>query len=240
MPNNYFQFKKFTVYQDQSAMKVTTDACLFGAWIASQIEKKHLQPETILDIGAGTGLLSLMIAQKSMAVIDSVEIEQKAFGQAKKNSEDSLWKDRVNVINSDVKHFLSNKFYDLIISNPPFFENELESPDNSVNLARHDEGLTFIDLLNVVNKRLSEGGSFAVLLPVQKVEIFDRLAKAIGLYPINKLLIKQTPRHNFFRAILIYNRSKGAMSYNEMSIKDGEGNYTDQFKALLKDYYLHL
>jgi tRNA1Val (adenine37-N6)-methyltransferase len=221
-------------------MKVTTDACLFGAWIASRIEKGELQAETILDIGTGTGLLSLMIAQKSLSLIDAVEIEEKAFAQAKKNVSDSPWRDRVNVINSDIKHFLSNKFYDLIVSNPPFFENELESPDNSVNLARHDEGLTFIDLLNVINKRLSESGSFAVLLPVQKVELFDRLANAIGLYAVSKLLIKHTTAHNLFRAILIYNRAKGAVSYNELSIKDEAGNYTDQFKALLKDYYLHL
>lgn len=240
MPNNYFQFKEFTVYQDQSAMKVTTDASLFGAWVASRIEVKEIQPERILDIGTGTGLLSLLVAQKSEAVIDAVELEENAFRQAESNISISPWKDRINVINSDVKHFLSAGFYDLIISNPPFFENELESPDKAANLARHDAGLTLIDLLNVVNNRLSDSGSFAVLLPFQKMEYFERLAKAIGLYPISKLLIKQTPSHSFFRGILICNRTKSALAYNEMTIKDASANYTDQFVALLKDYYLNL
>jgi len=221
-------------------MKVTTDACLFGAWIASQIVKKELQPERILDIGTGTGLLSLMIAQKSVAAIDAVELEENAFRQAESNINKSPWKSRIKVINSDIKHFLSAGFYDIIISNPPFFENELESPDIAVNLARHDEGLTFIDLLNVVNKRLSESGSFAVLLPYQKLEYFERLAKAIGLYPVIKLMVKQTPSHSFFRGIVIYGRIKSAFSYNEITIKDVSGNYTEQFVALLKDFYLHL
>ena len=119
MSNNYFQFKQFTIHQDKCAMKVCTDACLFGAFVANEIQDKTINH--ILDIGAGTGLLSLMLAQKSNAAIDAVEIDKSTYEQAEENISQSSWKEKITVYNSGIADFYSNYKYDLIISNPPFF-----------------------------------------------------------------------------------------------------------------------
>src|SRR5688572_25058776 len=138
MPNTYFQFKQFTIHQDRSAMKVTTDACLFGAWCATEINQDN---KRLLDIGTGTGLLSLMIAQKNKLLIDAVEIEEQAAVQAVENVKASPWKESVHVIHKNIRDFNSEKKYNYIISNPPFYENELSGERMEKNIAHHDAGL---------------------------------------------------------------------------------------------------
>ena len=126
MPNNYFRFKEFIIHQDKCSMKVCTDAGIFGAWVANC----QLPVANCLDIGTGTGVLSLMFAQKNAnAIIDAIEIEENAFDQAKENFLISKWSDRLNIFHTDAKDFVSEKKYDLIISNPPFYENELQSTE---------------------------------------------------------------------------------------------------------------
>jgi tRNA1Val (adenine37-N6)-methyltransferase len=142
MANSFFQFKQFIIHQDRCAMKVTTDACLFGAWVAKEVGGQKSEVETILDIGTGTGLLSLMLAQKTNATIDSVEIDEAAAEQAQENANASLWKDRIFVMPGDAKDMAYTfcKNFDIIISNPPFYENELTSSDHQKNLAHHHRG----------------------------------------------------------------------------------------------------
>jgi tRNA1Val (adenine37-N6)-methyltransferase len=136
--NSYFQFKQFTVHQGDCAMKVTTDACIQGAW--TPVQKDEVR---ILDIGAGTGLLSLMLAQKAPnAIVDAVELNEQAATQAGQNFAGSPWADRLNVICSDIQGYRATHKYDLIISNPPFFNNSLKGPEASRNNARHTTALT--------------------------------------------------------------------------------------------------
>ncbi len=219
-------------------MKVCTDSCLFGAWLADKIEKKILQPKNILDIGSGTGLLSLMLAQKSKAITDAVEIDENSYLQTKENFDKSSWRSQLQTFHADIKRWEAPVKYDLIISNPPFFENDLRSGKPNKNLAKHHDGLTLTELLSSISKHLKEDSYFAILLPFQRLEFFKRMAAANNFYLVDELLVKQTPKHIFFRAMLLFATNKKNFSSNELIIKDEEGNYTEDFKELLKDYYL--
>ncbi len=238
MANNYFQFKQFTIHQDKCAMKVCTDACLFGAYIANEL--KQLQIKNILDIGSGTGLLSLMLAQKIKATIDTVEINKPAFEQAKENIIQSPWKENITIYNSDITLFKPNKKYDFIISNPPFFEADLKSDDEKKNAAKHDSSLTFMALLTEIDNKLNKTGFFSVLLPWHRTNYFETESLKFNFYLIKKLLVKQTNKYNYFRAILIFSTEELKVHQSELTIKDEEGNYTTGFTELLKDYYLSL
>lgn len=219
-------------------MKVCTDSCLFGAWIAEKIETTIIQPNEILDIGSGTGLLSLMIAQKSNAKIDAVEIDEDSFSQMEENFIDSPWNNRLHAFHADIKNRRSETKYDLIISNPPFFENDLKSKMESKNLAKHHDGLTLLELVQCIKENLSSNGNFAVLLPFHRVYLFKIIAAKNNYYLKEELMIKQTPEHSYFRAILFFGTKEMTITTNELIIKNKEGNYTESFKLLLEDYYL--
>ena len=220
-------------------MKVSTDSCLFGAWVANKIEQKILQPAAILDIGTGTGLLSLLLAQKSTAGIDTVEIEEAACSQAIENFLHSPWSERLRAYCADIKQWQGGLAYDLIISNPPFYQNSLKSPVRSANYARHDEALTLSQLLSVVKANLSDKGHFAILLPFQGIAGFKMQAAEKFFYLKDELLVRQTPSHSYFRSMLLFcAEPPGQASSHELAIKEESGNYSDQFSFLLKDYYL--
>ncbi len=218
-------------------MKVCTDACLFGSLLPNGIGKiKH-----VLDIGTGTGLLSLMYAQKNTeAIIDALEIEKNAYEQAKENFSNSKWNDRLNIFHTDAKDFISSRKYDLIMCNPPFYENDLLSTERNKNLALHDEGLTLKELIAIIKTHLSPSGIFAILLPHHRVKYFESLAEENNFFLHEKLLIKQTPLHNLFRGILLFGYYTRDVKVKELTIKNREGSYTEGFTTLLKDYYLHL
>jgi tRNA1Val (adenine37-N6)-methyltransferase len=236
--NNYFQFKEFTIHQNKCAMKVCTDACLLGAFVADSIQSKPIN--NLLDIGTGTGLLSLLLAQKINTAIDAVEIDPSAYEQAKENIALSPWKESIHIFNSGIVYFTTDYKYDFIISNPPFFEADLKSDDEKKNFAKHDTSLTLPELLNSINRLLSPDGSFAVLLPYHRVEYFINESKKYSFHLVNKVSVKQTPKHPYFRAILLFSRVKTVLHTNEICIKNDVGNYSQEFTALLKDYYLHI
>lgn len=241
MSNNYFQFKQFTVQQEQCAMKVCTDACLFGAWVAEKIRNPKSEIRNMLDIGTGTGLLSLMLAQQTDATIDAIEIDEAAATQAAQNFEASPWNNRLNVHNSSIQELeqQTNTRYDLIISNPPFFENDLKGDNVKRNIALHSSELSLDDLLNAIDKYLNDDGLFAVLLPYHRTAYFEKLA---GLkYCLHeRVLVKQTPKHNYFRSMLLFGATKTETKENEIIIRDEEDYYSEMFITLLKDYYLAL
>lgn len=238
MPNNYFRFKQFTVQQEHCAMKVCTDACLFGAYIADQVKTKA--SSNILDIGTGTGLLGLMLAQRVAAQIDAVEIDAIAFQQAKQNFEESLWNERLSIFNTDILQFQNEKKYDCIISNPPFFENDLKSSDSNKNNAKHDTSLTLEQLISVAKNNLTDDGIFAVLLPYRRVEYFIAIATKHGFNLSKKTLVKQTDKHDYFRGILIFGQQPSISSEEIIAIKNADDKYSLRFAELLKDYYLYL
>jgi tRNA1Val (adenine37-N6)-methyltransferase len=237
MANSYFKFKQFTIHQDKCAMKVCTDACLFGALVA---DGKPIAGQ-YLDIGTGTGLLPLMLAQKNHAAkIDAVEIDTDAAAQALENISASPWARAIQVINEDILGFNPGKQYDSIFSNPPFFEDDLQSLDAAKNKAKHGASLNLSALLHFVNTHLRSVGVFAVLLPYKRVDYFIAEAAKIGFHLSRQVLVKQTMKHKFFRGILFFKYKKTELQYSELIIKDTNHNYSPEFTALLKDYYLFL
>jgi len=236
MANSFFQFKEFIIHQDRCAMKVSTDSCLFGAWVAS-IQKS---PKNVLDIGGGTGLLTLMLAQKSNARFDCVEIENECFEQLKANINDSKWKNQCSIFNADIKNFNPEKKYDLIISNPPFYENQLNSASDKINLARHHSGLLLSDLFDVVERLLTEDGKFCMLLPaIRRNESIEK-ASALNFFPEYIVDVKQTNNHAIFRSMFCFTKISKQTTFEEILIKEDDGNYSAAFAELLKEYYYSL
>jgi tRNA1Val (adenine37-N6)-methyltransferase len=222
-------------------MKVCTDACLFGAWISEEVKTKNLNFRNVLDAGTGTGLLSLMFAQKNLqSIIDAVEIDEAAAQQARENFEASPWKERLQIYSTSIKQFNAEKKYDLIISNPPFFENDLKSDDSKRNLALHSSQLSLEELLDAITKHLKEDGLFAVLLSFHRTEQFINLSIQRSFHLIEKVLVKQTPKHHYFRSILLFSKESTHTKESEIIIQNDEGKYTEEFVQLLKDYYLYL
>ena len=221
-------------------MKVCTDACLFGAWIANKIEGDEISADKILDIGTGTGLLSLMLAQKTTATIDAVEIVKEAFLQAKENIKKSPWGNRINIINSNILNLPAGEKYDLIICNPPFYEGDLKSPHAERNIAMHSTDLTFFNLVFAIKNNLSDQGIAAVLLPFSRINAFKNELTAQKLFTTDELHISNSPQSDIFRSILIISFSEIAYRVKKISVKNETGEYSVAFKDLLKDYYLKL
>lgn len=242
MSNNYFQFKRFTIHQDRCAMKVTTDACLFGAWVAEEDKNKRAPAKTVLDIGTGTGLLSLMYAQKeSLARIDAIEIDEDASSQAKENIAASFFRERINVFGDDVKKFTFSKKYNVVISNPPFYEKEIRSDDDKKNIAHHQAGLVFEDLLNIIKKNLLPSGRFYLLLPFKRNDEIKKILLKQDLFVSKIVFVKQSTKHDYFRMMISGTLTKSAETLiEEVSIVDDQQQYTKEFEELLKDYYLYL
>ena len=228
-------------------MKVTTDACLFGAWVAHEVESDpdghRKKVETALDIGTGTGLLSLMLVQKNPGTnILAVEIDKSAAEQAADNVNASLWKEQVDIIEGDVKDLSFAEKFDLIISNPPFYETELRSETERKNIAFHSDNLTLQELLHTIKTHLSEDGNFFLLLPYKRNDEIKRVFKDHQLHISKLLLIRQSVKHDYFRIFLKgnLNPAQKETEFDEMSIWDEQQQYTTEFVRLLKEYYLHL
>ena len=238
MPNTYFQFKQFTINQDQCAMKVCTDACILGAWFA----QKTPAWSHVLDIGSGTGLLMLMLAQKHKGEIRGIELDLAAYRQLRDNIGQSPWKGMLKAFPGDVRSFSFTGKFDFIISNPPFFEGDLLSASETSNLARHSKELTLSELLTVIDANLTPEGSFGILLPYHRTGWFaEQAAGRHGFFLRESLMVRQTPRHDFFRSVLYFSRHREAsVPTTELTIQNSEGGYTADFVELMKDYYLYL
>lgn len=221
-------------------MKVCTDSCLFGAWVGEKIIREKEKTENVLDIGTGTGLLSLMLAQKTSSHFDALEINAEAALQAKENFKNSPWSERLIVYQQDVTSFAAAKKYDVIISNPPFYEADLRSANAQKNAAKHDDTLTLEVLLKVIKENLKEDGMAAILLPWHRTIYALEEAKKQGLFAAEKMEVRQTPTHSFFRTLLLFSFKNKPTVNTELTIHTAERQYTPEFTALLKDYYLKL
>lgn len=224
-------------------MKVTTDACLFGAWVAEEVKSQKLKVKNSTDIGTGTGLLALMVAQKNPEMkIVALEIDKDAAAQAKINAESSPWKDQINIVNADVKEYSFENKLDLIISNPPFYEKEIRSSIDKKNIAHHSDELKLGELLEIVKSNLIVDGCFFVLLPYKRNEEIKNIFCDHRLHVSRMIFIRQSVKHDYFRIFIkgSINEGEKETEFDELSIWDDKQQYTDEFVTLLKDYYLHL
>lgn len=241
MANDYFQFKQFLVTQARCAMKVCTDSCLFGAWVANDLVLQQSNPEYSLDIGGGTGLLSLMLAQKISGKIHSVESDSDAFTQMKQNFNESEWAGRLVAFHSDIKEFKAPAAYDLIISNPPFYENSLKGFHKGRTAAMHDSGLRLEELIKEIKHHIRADGYFYVLIASSREKDFEDLLQAYQARVSKKLMIKNSAEKPPFR---IAYRGTFASDIHPTETSEiciyQQQQYTPAFKELLRDYYLHL
>ena len=235
MEQQCFKFKQFVIYQDKCAMKVGTDGVLLGAWVDL--------PKTgnILDIGTGTGLLSLMMAQASQAKIIAIEYIEQAAQQAKENIELSPWALQIQVIHEDIEHYCSDIKFDFIISNPPFFNKSQLTPNAARNTARHNLHLSPETLIKHVIRLLNKDGTFACIYPLKEAEIIENIAKNHHLFCIKKAIVYPTKEKKPHRIMLTFGYSQQNCNIEDIIIETGvRHKYTDRYIDLTKEYYLHM
>jgi tRNA1Val (adenine37-N6)-methyltransferase len=234
-----FQFKQFAVSQDKCAMKIGTDGVLLGAW--APIENR---PKSILDIGTGTGIIALMLAQRTNAVqIDALEIDESAFEQATDNFENSPWNERLYCYHAGLDEFIEEPEdeYDLIVSNPPFFSEEFRSTDERRDLARFQEAMPFRELIEAADLLLSENGIFSVIIPFKEEATFLALAKEYELFPIRITRVRGSAATQIVRSLLAFRRYElSVLSADELIIEIGRHEYTSDYIELTKDFYLKM
>lgn len=238
MSQNTFAFKKFTIKQERNAMKVGTDAVLLGAWV------KTYGVRRALDIGTGTGVIALMIAQKCGCEIDAIDIDPEAAAEAAGNVQNCPWKERIHVQNISLQDFAktNDQKYDLIVSNPPYFVDSLQSSEASRTAARHTVHLPFEDLIAGAKKLLNKEGKLYVILPVREGEHFIHLAAANHLHLRRITRVKSTPDKIEKRWLMQFGfQSKPSISDSTLVMeKDPQvrHSYTEEYKELTRDYYL--
>lgn len=238
MSDKPFQFKEFTIHQDKTAMKVGTDGVLLGAWV-----DLHENYKSVLDIGTGTGLIALQIAQRSeIETIDAVETESNAYEQAVQNFENSDWSDRLFCYHASLQEFVieMDEKYDLIISNPPFYNDTFKQVEPNRAIARHTKTLSFTELLSATAKLLKPKGSCAFIIPFHEEDYFLGLAKKLNLYPNRILRVKGNINTSYKRVLLQLSFTDSIPYMDELSIEIERHIYTQDYKILVKDFYLKL
>jgi len=231
-----FHFKQFSVEDEHCAMKIGTDGCLLGAWADIN------NAANILDIGTGSGVIALMLAQRSRAHIDAVEIDDGAFLQACENFGKSPWSDRLKCFHSPVQDFVKTckKKYDLIVCCPPYFVNSLKAGDKKRNLARHTDTLSFEELLSVATRLLLPGGRFSTIIPYDIVKIFCDHALIEGFFPVK--ITQALPKEETIpiRTLIQLERSRKSCQTDTIAILDKAGKvFTEEYKELTKEFYLN-
>jgi len=233
-----FQFKQFTIQQDKTAMKVGTDGVLLGAWVKLQDEFN-----SILDVGSGTGLIALMLAQRSYAeTIDAIELNEDAYEQTVENFENSNWADRLFCYHASFQQFVEEieDTYDLIISNPPFYTSTFKKLPSDRAMARHSESLSFTELLQGTLKLLSNTGTCAFIIPFEEEENFIEIANQNNLYPNRITRVKGNERTEIKRTLLQLTKVETAIETNELIIEIERHNYTPKYIDLVKEFYVKM
>lgn len=228
-----FEFKKFKIHQNNAAMKIGTDGILLGAWADLSDKKKGI------DIGSGTGIISIMLCQRNEILeIDSIEVSEKAVLDAKKNIKNCKWNERINLIHKDLKLFSTENKYDLIISNPPYFQKSLKPKDLDRLKARHEVSLNYKDVLNFSEKHLLKNGTINLILPIdQKQEVTEYVEK-FGLYVSKECIVFPKPNKNPHRLLIELSKIKKTFESQSLTIEnDGRHNYTDNYKKLTREFY---
>ncbi|MCP4974758.1 MAG: methyltransferase [Maribacter sp.] len=233
-----FKFKQFAIHQDRCAMKIGTDGVLLGAW--TSLKKST---ETILDIGAGTGLIALMLAQRSGAeTIDAMEIDEVAYEQCVGNFEASPWGDRLFCYHAGLDEFIDEieDQYDLIIANPPFYAEEVPSGNSARDIARQNKSLPFEELIDGVSKLLAPSGIFSTIIPYKEEELLIELALKARLFPQRITRVKGNPSSETKRSLLQFSFNKNEVLKDELTIEIERHLYTPAYIALTKEFYLKM
>ncbi|WP_299366182.1 methyltransferase [Winogradskyella sp.] len=233
-----FKFKQFTVNQDRCAMKIGTDGVLLGAWISV-----NNNPFSILDIGAGTGILSLMLAQRSNAQqIEAIEIDEDAFEQCSENFENSPWNNRLFCYHAALLEFVEevDDTFDLIVCNPPFYSENYKTDNQARDLARFNDAMPFEHLIFAVANLLSENGLFSVVIPKKEEEQFIDLASKVGLFANRILHVKGNPHSEIKRSFIEFSFQERKIQTTELTIETERHQYTDTYINLTKDFYLKM
>jgi tRNA1Val (adenine37-N6)-methyltransferase len=234
MSESIFHFRHFSLQQDKCAMKVGTDGVLLGSWVKTQNEKN------ILDIGTGPGLLALMMAQKSNARIDAIDIDTGAFEQAAENVQKSKWKKRITVHHISLQDYVKvcEKKYDLIVSNPPFFSATYRAGTKARNIARHeDESLSFYELIEGVKSLLNASGRFCVILPYKEGTGFIEKAKVNGLFCSKLTRVKTKSERDVKRLLLQFEGRRKPKEENTIIIQNNDNSFTEEYKMLTREFY---
>ncbi|MDR1717631.1 MAG: methyltransferase [Prevotella sp.] len=236
MPNPYFKFKRFTVYHDLCAMKVGTDGVLLGAWI------NITEAEKALDIGTGTGLIALMLAQRKDSLrIDAIDIDHNAIEQTKENIKHSPFSGQIQAFESSLQHFReSGQQYDLIVSNPPFFIQSLKSPHKERTLARHTDSLSLEELLGISSVLLTSKGKLSIIYPFDYKETLSSLSKKLGLYPSRITNVYPTPVSLPKRVLIEFSKTELPLIETNLIIEKERHVYSDEFIRLVKNFYLKM
>lgn len=234
MPNPYFSFKRFTVYHDRCAMKVGTDGVLLGAWTDVSSAQR------ILDIGTGTGLISLMLAQRCEARIRAVDIDRDAVEQAKGNVAASPWRDRIEVELQDIRRYISDEGFDVIVSNPPYFIDSLKCPDIQRNIARHTDHLDFENLIEAAARLLHPKGTFSVIIPMDGAEVFKAIARRYRLHLSRQTSVYTKPGAKPKRVLLAFKCFPTECIADELTVELSRHLYSKEYIALTQDFYLNL
>ena len=235
MANPFFTFKQFTIRHDRCAMKVGTDGVLLGAWTDVNHSRR------LLDIGTGTGLIALMLAQRCpQAFITAIDIDVEAVGQAYENVQSSPWADRVEVSLQDICTFSAQQGFDTIVSNPPYFIDSLKCPDDQRNTARHTDTLDAKRLLNSVSRLLSDDGHFSIILPAEQTDMLIQTACEQELYPSRQTTIITRPGLPPKRVLIEFQKTKKAFQTDELVIELERHVYSEGYIALTKEFYLKM
>ena len=234
MPNPYFKFKRFTIYHDKCATKVGTDGVLLGAWTNVNTSKK------ILDIGTGSGLVALMLAQRCEASITAIDIDKEAVEQAQININASNWKNRMEVIHTDLCKYSPQNQFDTIVSNPPYFIDSLKCDDIQRNTARHNDTLTSEQLFKNVSQMLSPEGEFSLIIPFDQTESAISIAEKYGLYPSKHTRVITRPGLPPKRSLLAFKKHPEEYIPQDLVIELERHVYSEDYIALTKEFYLKM
>lgn len=234
MSNTYFQFKQFTVHQDRCAMKVSTDACIQGAWTPM-----HEPIATVLDLGTGTGLLSLMLAQRHGQIqIDAIELDEQTAIQARENFIESPWGERIYTIHADGRTYPFTRLYDMVICNPPFFNNSLLGDNYQRNNVRHTLSLSYEDVFQIIQRALKPDGYASVLLPSAEHEVWRRIVEGGGWFFSNMLHVSPKPGMPHNRVVSVCTPKNTESQTRELQIYNADNTHTAFFAELMKPFYL--